>query len=406
MMWEMQGLQDVKVSLSKENSNLKDQAARHVAEVSILKEKLRCSNQECRAFKCKIDILNELLHNKQGEVTQKDSALETKNTILEAIKTIAYTSPSPVLSSNEWEDAEDVVEQHTSTDIGTHCDNGKAVNRRQSTTRRNGCDVGGHNARPSKTCNKPSFADNSRRVSCKSSYKYKDAVQADQQSEIYTSDTGSWETDTSGPYQVASSSSTSYQDLGEQETSHDRRNDFIDEEEDDNESLLDSELSLGEGECVKYGVNAEGLLLRKQEQENYAMRSRDRCWHYVYVVQNSTVLMFYETREHKRRGKTLHDESPIDLIDALVTVAVEYTRRKHVFRVQLKTGKQYLFQARDDREMLYWVSCMDSAARCQVALTNGVPPSIASVSAPQLGSPSKSDRIKNAIKGSLSALIK
>ena len=54
----------------------------------------------------------------------------------------------------------------------------------------------------------------------------------------------------------------------------------------------------------------------------------------MYAVQHGTLLWFYETRDHQIRGKTLHDEPPVDLMHAYVTVALEYTRRKHVFRLQ------------------------------------------------------------------------
>ena len=45
------------------------------------------------------------------------------------------------------------------------------------------------------------------------------------------------------------------------------------------EECCEADLQEGGGgeRAVKYGVEAEGLLLRKHEQENYAMRSRNRC---------------------------------------------------------------------------------------------------------------------------------
>ncbi len=84
-------------------------------------------------------------------------------------------------------------------------------------------------------------------------------------------------------------------------------------------------------------------MIRLELSENYrqsnvekivSRSSRSRSWHYVYIVQHGTLLWFYETRDHKIRGKTLHNEQPVDLMDAYVTVALEYKQKKHVFRVQ------------------------------------------------------------------------
>ncbi|XP_072030451.1 uncharacterized protein [Amphiura filiformis] len=157
-------------------------------------------------------------------------------------------------------------------------------------------------------------------------------------------------------------------------------------------------------------MESEGLLLRKHELENYAMRARDRSWQYMYVVQLGSQLCFYESKEDHLRGKTYNGEGPLDLTDASVYAASDYSRRKYVFRVSLASGQRFLFQARDDREMLFWICSMDSGAintpNSDSDTFNGATPGIGVIAPPITGSPSKTDRLRNMIKGSISALTK
>jgi len=45
----------------------------------------------------------------------------------------------------------------------------------------------------------------------------------------------------------------------------------------------------------------------------------------------------------------------VDLANGTAEVAADYTKKKHVFRLKLSLGGEYLFQARDDEEMNQWV---------------------------------------------------
>ncbi|XP_063957944.1 uncharacterized protein LOC129265544 [Lytechinus pictus] len=88
------------------------------------------------------------------------------------------------------------------------------------------------------------------------------------------------------------------------------------------------------GSCDSYGEAspAEGLILRKQVMEHYATRANDRAWHYVYMKQEGSRLMFYKDR--MGRDLDAHIEEPLVLSNAIISVAKDYSRRKHVFRVQ------------------------------------------------------------------------
>ena len=61
--------------------------------------------------------------------------------------------------------------------------------------------------------------------------------------------------------------------------------------------------------------------------------SLPRSWQYVYVVQRGPQLWFYESKEHCMQGRTYDGEGPMDLKNAIVLAAPDYSKRKHVFRV-------------------------------------------------------------------------
>jgi spectrin beta len=51
----------------------------------------------------------------------------------------------------------------------------------------------------------------------------------------------------------------------------------------------------------------------------------------------------------------------LSLVGAGVEVAVDYTKKDHVFRLKLNNGGQYLFKCKDDAEMRQWLDRTQSA---------------------------------------------
>ncbi|KAJ2951562.1 hypothetical protein O0L34_g13711 [Tuta absoluta] len=51
-------------------------------------------------------------------------------------------------------------------------------------------------------------------------------------------------------------------------------------------------------------------------------------------------------------------EPALDLTGAVVEVAANYTKKKHVFRLRLASGAEFLFQAHDDPEMAQWLEAL------------------------------------------------
>uniref|UniRef100_A0A667X523 Spectrin beta chain n=1 Tax=Myripristis murdjan TaxID=586833 RepID=A0A667X523_9TELE len=60
-------------------------------------------------------------------------------------------------------------------------------------------------------------------------------------------------------------------------------------------------------------------------------------------------------------GIPYHGEVPISLGEAVCEVAHDYKKRKHVFKLRLGDGKEYLFQAKDESEMSSWIRSIHSS---------------------------------------------
>ena len=59
-----------------------------------------------------------------------------------------------------------------------------------------------------------------------------------------------------------------------------------------------------------------------------------RSWNHVYAVQHGISLAFYKDKKSKLQEITFQKEAPIDLTNAEVEVAHDYTKKKHVFRLK------------------------------------------------------------------------
>uniref|UniRef100_A0A7N8WSG7 Spectrin beta chain n=1 Tax=Mastacembelus armatus TaxID=205130 RepID=A0A7N8WSG7_9TELE len=99
----------------------------------------------------------------------------------------------------------------------------------------------------------------------------------------------------------------------------------------------------------------EGMLCRKQEMESHSKKAATRSWQNVYCVLRKGSLGFYKDSKSASNGIPYHGEVPISLGEAVCEVAHDYKKRKHVFKLRLGDGKEYLFQAKDEAEMSSWI---------------------------------------------------
>ncbi|KAM3868814.1 spectrin family protein isoform 2-T2 [Diretmus argenteus] len=99
----------------------------------------------------------------------------------------------------------------------------------------------------------------------------------------------------------------------------------------------------------------EGILCRKHEMESHSKKAATRSWQNVYCVLRKGSLGFYKDNKSASNGIPYHGEVPISLGEAVCEVANDYKKRKHVFKLRLGDGKEFLFQAKDEAEMSSWI---------------------------------------------------
>ncbi|XP_074845612.1 spectrin beta chain, non-erythrocytic 1 isoform X1 [Carettochelys insculpta] len=105
----------------------------------------------------------------------------------------------------------------------------------------------------------------------------------------------------------------------------------------------------------------EGFLHRKHEWETHNKKASNRSWHNVYCVINNQEMGFYKDSKAAASGIPYHSEIPVSLKEAVCEIAVDYKKKKHVFKLRLTDGNEYLFQAKDDEEMNTWIQAITSA---------------------------------------------
>jgi spectrin beta len=105
-------------------------------------------------------------------------------------------------------------------------------------------------------------------------------------------------------------------------------------------------------------VTREGAVHRKYELDQGAVPAKDRGWKAVYLMQRGPQLDLY--KDHKA-AKANHAMQPTtDLSSVVCNVAADYTKKKHVFRLNYSNGAATLFQAKDAGEMNNWVTSLNT----------------------------------------------
>ncbi|KAK6634026.1 hypothetical protein RUM44_004633 [Polyplax serrata] len=128
---------------------------------------------------------------------------------------------------------------------------------------------------------------------------------------------------------------------------------------DDDSSLSERQSPAAEDEQL------EGMLTRKHEWESTTKKASNRSWDKVYVVMKGPQLSFYKDMKSYKAAPDVYlkNEQRLDLKNGVIEVALDYTKKKHVFRLKTASGAELLFQAKDDDEMNQWVSAI--GAQCE-----------------------------------------
>ncbi|XP_069713311.1 spectrin beta chain, erythrocytic [Phaenicophaeus curvirostris] len=113
-------------------------------------------------------------------------------------------------------------------------------------------------------------------------------------------------------------------------------------------------------------VQLEGYLGRKHDLEAATKRASNRSWSTRYCVLRGGQLAFFKDAKSRALGLPCHGEEPLALRDALCEVAAGYKKKKHVFKLRLSNGSEWLFHGKDEEELQAWLQGLSSAiSECQ-----------------------------------------
>uniref|UniRef100_A0A8C8SL44 Spectrin beta chain n=1 Tax=Pelusios castaneus TaxID=367368 RepID=A0A8C8SL44_9SAUR len=73
-----------------------------------------------------------------------------------------------------------------------------------------------------------------------------------------------------------------------------------------------------------------------------------QSWNTLYCVLRSSELAFYKDAKSLALGVPYHGEEPFQLRNALCNVAADYKKKKHVFKLRLSNGSEWLFHGKDE----------------------------------------------------------
>ncbi|KAM6205013.1 spectrin beta chain, erythrocytic [Sarcoramphus papa] len=108
-------------------------------------------------------------------------------------------------------------------------------------------------------------------------------------------------------------------------------------------------------------IQLEGYLGRKHDLEAATKRASNRSWSTRYCVLRDGQLAFFKDAKSRALGLPCHGEEPLGLRDALCEVAAGYKKKKHVFKLRLSNGSEWLFHGKDEEELQAWLQGLSTA---------------------------------------------
>ncbi|XP_069464952.1 uncharacterized protein [Ambystoma mexicanum] len=98
----------------------------------------------------------------------------------------------------------------------------------------------------------------------------------------------------------------------------------------------------------------EGTLEKKHVLQAGGRKAACRTWSKCHAVLMRRTLCFYQDRKDTIKSST--GAVPLNLAGAFCTLEVEYTKKSHCFRLQMRDGSEVLLRAPSDTLMREWVS--------------------------------------------------
>ncbi|XP_041827020.1 spectrin beta chain, erythrocytic isoform X1 [Melanotaenia boesemani] len=114
-------------------------------------------------------------------------------------------------------------------------------------------------------------------------------------------------------------------------------------------------------------VLMEGMLGRKHDVEGSGKKASSRSWNNLYCVLKPGQLSAYKDAKSFGHGVTYHGEDPLSLSNASWEILTNYKKKKHVAKLRLADGSEYLFQCKDEEELQRWSQAMEKAVQTLAA---------------------------------------
>ncbi|XP_053331391.1 spectrin beta chain, erythrocytic [Spea bombifrons] len=108
-------------------------------------------------------------------------------------------------------------------------------------------------------------------------------------------------------------------------------------------------------------IQMQGYLARKHDLEGTLKKAANRSWSNVYCTLKNNDLFFYKDAKSFAMNELLQDEQSLLLSNASCEAMADYKKKKHVFRLRLGDGNEWLFQAKDENERQSWIEVLRSA---------------------------------------------
>ncbi|KAJ8962237.1 hypothetical protein NQ318_018209 [Aromia moschata] len=101
-------------------------------------------------------------------------------------------------------------------------------------------------------------------------------------------------------------------------------------------------------------VEAEAFLERKQLLLPGQKRASNRTWKNSYTVLCGQLLCFFKNKDDFAASKA--SCPPLNIHNASCTVADDYQKRKHTFRLVITDGSEFLFSCNSEVDMMDWIN--------------------------------------------------
>lgn len=101
-------------------------------------------------------------------------------------------------------------------------------------------------------------------------------------------------------------------------------------------------------------VEIQGMLERKHELQSGGKKAPVRSWKPLHTVLCGQLLCFFKDEEDFYQKKAA--ASPVNILNAQCEKADDYTKKKHVFRLHLPDGSEFLFLTANEVECVDWIN--------------------------------------------------